>query len=112
MKTTSTYMTKATSLRDVDILAARTNPNLQSRIVLAFDKVILKYAQKYSIDGYSPRDMMQEGRIAVFHAISNYDPSQGSESFRRYAQTSVYMWFDRLYKHYSISFEARCDVAA
>ena len=112
MKTNLTDMTKATSLRDADILAARTNPTLQSQIVLAFDKVILKYVQKYHIDGYSPRDMMQEGRIAVFCAISSYDPTQGSESFRRYAQTSVYMWFDRMNKHYSISFEARCNVAA
>ena len=112
MKTSTTNMTKVTSLRDADILAARTNPTLQSRIVLAFDKVILKYAQKYHIDGYSPLDMMQEGRMAVFCAISNYDPTKGSESFRRYAQTSVYMWFNRMYKHYSISFEARCNVAA
>ena len=112
MKTTSTNMTKVTSLRDADILAARTNPSLQSRIVLAFDKVILRYAQKYHIDGYSPRDMMQEGRIAVLSAISSYDATKGSESFRRYAQTSVFLWFNRMYRHYSISFEARCNVIA
>ena len=112
MKKISTDMNKSTSLRDADILAARTNPTLQSRIVLAFDKVILKYAQKYHIDGYSILDMVQEGRIAVFCAISSYDPTQGNENFRRYAQTSVYLWFEHIFKHYSISFEARCNVAA
>ena len=112
MKTTLTAMTKTSFLSDADILAARTNASLQGRIVLSFDRVILKYAQNYHIDGYSLRDMIQEGRIAVLSAINTYDPTQGREGFRRYAQTSVFMWFYNLYRHYSISFEARCDVAA